>query len=98
MLSNPIRCAAMAAALALVGLASADGTLNGVSIDKSGPGVAVHIKGKDLARPTKVWADKGNSLLLDFSGKLASHSSFTKVHKASSRFPSSSGTQRFASI
>ena len=82
MLSNPIRCAAMAAALALVGLASADGTLNGVSVDKSGPGVAVHIKGKDLAQPTKVWVNKGNSLVLDFSGKLASHSSFTKVHKA----------------
>ena len=82
MLSNPIRCAAMAAALALVGLASADGTLNGVSVDKSGPGVAVHIKGKDLAQPTKVWVNKGNSLVLDFSGKLASNSSFTKVHKA----------------
>ncbi len=72
----------MAAALALVGLASADGTLNGVSVDKSGPGVAVHIKGKDLAQPTKVWVNKGNSLVLDFSGKLASSSSFTKVHKA----------------
>jgi type II secretory pathway component GspD/PulD (secretin) len=72
----------MAAALALVGLASADGTLNGVSVDKSGPGVAVHIKGKDLAQPTKVWVNKGNSLVLDFSGKLASNSTFTKVHKA----------------
>jgi type II secretory pathway component GspD/PulD (secretin) len=71
----------MAAALCLVGLASADGTLQGVSVDKSGPGVAVHIKGKDLARPTKLWANRGNSLLLDFSGNLSGTQTFTKVKK-----------------
>lgn len=70
----------MAAALGLVGLASADGTLHGVSVDKSGPGVAVHISGKDLAQPTKVWEKKGNSLVLEFSGELSGKQSFVQVH------------------
>ena len=81
MLSNPIRCAALAAALSLVGLASADGTLNGVSVEKSGPGVSVHIKGKDLARPTTSWSKNGNSLVLEFSGNLADSLSHIDVHK-----------------
>lgn len=70
----------MAAALGLVGLASADGTLHGVSVDKSGPGVAVHISGKDLAQPTKVWENKGNSLVLEFDGDLSGKQSFVQVH------------------
>lgn len=81
MLSNPIRCAAFAAALGLVGIVSAQGTLNGVSVDKSGPGVSVHIKGKDLSAPTKSWAKKGSSLVLEFNGDLAGKQSFVEVHK-----------------
>ncbi len=81
MLSNPIRCAAFAAALSLVGIVSAQSTLDGVSVDKSGPGVSVHIKGKDLAQPTKTWAKKGNSLVLEFSGDLAGKQSYVEVHK-----------------
>jgi len=80
-LSKPIRCAAFAAALSLVGIVSADGTLTGVSVDKTGPGVSVHIKGKDLAQPTKSWAKNGNSLVLEFSGDLAGKQALVEVHK-----------------
>lgn len=72
----------MAAALGLVGLVSADGTLSGVSVDKSGPGVSVHISGKDLAQPTKVWAKKGSSLVLEFDGDLTGQQDYVQVHKA----------------
>ena len=81
MLSKPIRCAAMAAALSLVGIVSAQGTLNGVSVDKSGQGVSVHIKGKALAQPTKSWAKNGNSLVLEFDGDLDGKQSFLEVKK-----------------
>jgi type II secretory pathway component GspD/PulD (secretin) len=80
-LSNPIRCAAFAAALSLVGIVSADGTLNSVTVDKSGSGVSVHIKGKDLSQPTKTWTKNGNSLVLEFDGGLAGKQSLVQVHK-----------------
>jgi len=80
-LSNPIRCAALGAVLSLVGLASADGTLTGVSVDKSGQGVSVHISGKDLTQPTKSWAKNGNSLVLEFAGDMQGKPALTEVHK-----------------
>jgi type II secretory pathway component GspD/PulD (secretin) len=80
-LSKPIRCAAFAAVLSLVGIVSADGTLKGVSVDKSGSGVSVHIKGKDLAQPTKSWAKNGNSLVLEFDGDLDGKQSYLEVHR-----------------
>lgn len=69
----------MAAALGLVGLASADGTLHSVSVDKSGPGVSVHIKGTDLGQPKKSWTNKGNSLVLEFDGDLSGKQAFVQV-------------------
>lgn len=81
MVTKTIRSAALGMALGLAGLAMADGTLKGVTVDKSGPGVSVLIKGKDLAQPMKVWANKGSSLILEFDAKLDFKPSFHNVNE-----------------